>query len=82
MSLLGRLYRHEERRELRNILFAAEIIVCMILMHSLNLVYDGVVLLIAADLMYRYEGHHRELFCSRRCSGCISWRITIRRSFN
>lgn len=60
LAVLGKFYRRENRKELRNILFAAEIIVCMILMHSLNLVYDGVVLLVAADLMYRYEGHYRE----------------------
>ena len=60
LSILGKLYRREDRNDIRKMLFAAEIIVCMILMRSLNLVYDGVVLLVAADLMYRYEGNYRE----------------------
>ena len=60
LSILGKFYRRAERKDIRNMLFAFEIIVCMILMHSLNLVYDGVVLLVAADLMYRYEGNYRE----------------------
>ena len=32
----------------------------MLLLRSLNLSYDGVVLLVVADLMYRYEGRHQE----------------------
>lgn len=60
LVLLGKFYRREERKFCRYILFALEIIICMVLMRSLNLAYDGAVLLVAADLMYRYEGHHRE----------------------
>ena len=60
LIILGCLYRREERKFIRYILFAGEIVICMLLMRSLNLSYDGVVLLVAADLMYRYEGHHRE----------------------
>ena len=60
LLILGRFYRRENRPYFRYALFSLEIIVCMALMRSLNLAYDGVVLLIAADLMYRYEGHYRE----------------------
>ena len=31
----------------------------MTLMHSVNFAYDGMVLLVVADMMQRYEGHHR-----------------------
>ena len=60
LIILGCLYRREQRKYLRYTLFAGEIIMCMLLMRSLNLSYDGVVLLVAADLMYRYEGNYRE----------------------
>ena len=58
--LISRFYRAEKKTHVRYVLFAAEIVVCMLLMRILNLSYDGVVLLVVADLMYRYEGHHRE----------------------
>ena len=59
---VGRIYRNIEENILywRYILFILEIVVCMSLLRSLNLSYDGVVLLVVADLMYRYEGHHQE----------------------
>ncbi len=60
LIILGCLYRREERKFIRYTLFAGEIVICMLLMRSLNLSYDGVVLLVAADLMYRYEGRNRE----------------------
>ena len=58
--LIGHFYRKTKQRHARYLLFAAEVIICMLLMRVLNLSYDGVVLLVAADLMYRYEGHHQE----------------------
>ncbi len=39
--------------------FAVEICSCIFLMHSINLSYDGVVLLLMADLMYCYQGENR-----------------------
>ena len=44
---------------LRQSLFILEIVICMFLLRSLNLSYDGVVLLVVADLMYRYEGRNK-----------------------
>ncbi|MBQ9496709.1 MAG: sensor histidine kinase, partial [Selenomonadaceae bacterium] len=58
--LVGNFYRKSTRRHVRYLLFAAEIIICMFLMRFLNLSYDGVVLLVVADLMYKYEGHRQE----------------------
>ena len=58
--LLGYFYRKNKTRHIRYILFAAEVVNCMALMRVLNMSYDGVVLLVAADLMYRYEGRRQE----------------------
>lgn len=58
--LVGQLYRRSETRRVKYFLFAAEVIICMFLMLTLNLSYDGVVLLVAADLMYKNEGHRQE----------------------
>ena len=58
--LVGHFYRKSTRRHVRYLLFATEIIICMFLMRFLNLSYDGVVLLVVADLMYKYEGHRQE----------------------
>ena len=58
--LVGHFYRKSQRRHVRYLLFAAEIVICMFLMRFLNLSYDGVVLLVVADLMYKYEGHRQE----------------------
>ena len=58
--LVGYFYRKSQRRHVRYCLFAAEIIICMFLMRFLNLSYDGIVLLVVADLMYKYEGHRQE----------------------
>ena len=60
LTLLGWLYRKNKNRLEKYFLFAAEIIVCMFLMRVLNLSYDGIVLLVAADLMYKHEGHRQE----------------------
>ena len=37
-----------------------ELNACILLMRSINLSYDGVVLLVVSDLMRRYEGHNKE----------------------
>ena len=60
--IVGQLYRTINKNipYWRYFLFIIEIIVCMFLLRSLNLSYDGIVLLVVADLMYRYEGHHQE----------------------
>lgn len=53
-------YRKSTKRHLRYVLFATEIVICMFLMRFLNLSYDGIVLLLVADLMYKYEGNQQE----------------------
>ena len=58
--VVSSLYRRNKNPRVRYMLFAAEIIICMLLMRILNLSYDGTVLLVVADLMYRYEGHRQE----------------------
>ena len=58
--LIGHFYRQSRDRRLKYFLFAAEVVFCMLLLRILNLSYDGIVLLVVADLMYRYEGHRQE----------------------
>ena len=58
--LLGYFYRKNKNRLAKYFLFAAEVVICMFLMRFLNLSYDGVVLLVVADLMYKYEGQRQE----------------------
>lgn len=57
---VGHFYRKNTNRYAKYLLFAMETIICMILMRVLNLSYDGVVLLVAADLMFKHEGHRQE----------------------
>lgn len=60
LLFLGKLYRHGGMEAgQRQLIFAAEIGICMLLMKSLNLAYDGVVLLAVADLMHRYHGENQ-----------------------
>ena len=61
LALFGGLYRMSptEQRVRLYLLLTIEIAACMVLMRSLNFSYDGVVLLVVADMMQRYEGHHR-----------------------
>ena len=60
LLFLGKLYRHGGMEAgQRQLIFAAEIGICMLLMKSLNLAYDGVVLLAVADLMHRYQGENQ-----------------------
>ena len=57
LLVLGGLYRREDlTARNRYLVFVAEIGTCVLLMRSLNLAYDGVVLLVVADLMHRYQG--------------------------
>ena len=44
---------------MRYAVFVLEMSLCIFLMHILNLAYDGVVLLLIADLMYCYQGRHQ-----------------------
>ena len=60
LLFLGKLYRHGGMESgQRQLIFAAEIGICMLLMKSLNLAYDGIVLLAVADLMHRYQGENQ-----------------------
>ena len=57
---LGHFYRRDSLTDtMRYLVFLAEIAACMMLMRSLNLAYDGVVLLVVADLMHRYQGKNQ-----------------------
>ena len=58
--LSGCFYRKSQNRHAKYLLFAAEVVICMLLMRVLNLSYDGVVLLVVADLMYKYDGRRQE----------------------
>ena len=60
LVLVSKFYRGNKNPRVHYLLFAAEIIICMLLMRSLNLAYDGIVLLVVADLMFRYEGRRQE----------------------
>ena len=61
LALFGWLYRLDTsaRRTRLYFLLTLEIAACMTLMRSVNFAYDGMVLLVVADMMQRYEGHHR-----------------------
>ncbi len=61
LIFISRLYRKNEHKYFKYVLLALEIIVCMFLLRNLNLSYDGLVLLVVADLMYRYHGHYQEI---------------------
>lgn len=64
----------------RCVVFIAEIGVCIFLMRTLNLSYDGVVLLVVADLMYCYEGKN-QLLLLLACMGMtyliISYNVNL-----
>lgn len=59
LFFLGRLYHQSVSPELRYLALTGEIIACIVLLRSLGLAYDGVVLLVVADLMHRYDGRNR-----------------------
>ncbi len=55
----GRLYHRKDiTQEARYLALVAEVMACMVVMRSLSLAYDGLVLLVVADLMHRYDGHN------------------------
>lgn len=57
---LGWLYREGNvPPTMRYICLSLEIGACVVIMRSLNLAYDGVVLLVVADLLHRYSGRHQ-----------------------
>ena len=60
LVLLSRLYDDELNELWRYLLIFLEINACVLIMINLNMAYDGVVLLVVADLMRRYEGRHQE----------------------
>ena len=60
LVLVGHLYIKIKNPRAKYLLFAAEVIICMFLMRVLNLSYDGIVLLVISDLMFKYEGHRQE----------------------
>ncbi len=62
LLVVGYFYREVDKNipYLHHLLFISEVVICMLLLRSLNLSYDGVILLVVADLMYRYEGRHQE----------------------
>lgn len=60
LVLLGWLYREGPLpATMRYVCLSLEIIACIIIMRSLNLAYDGIVLLVVADLLHRYSGRHQ-----------------------
>ncbi len=66
LLLLGLSYVYREGRiqnfALKYSLIAFEICCCVLVMRSINMAYDGVVLLVVADLVHGYEGKKRRLF--------------------
>jgi signal transduction histidine kinase len=46
-----------------------EIIACIVIMHSLNMAYDGVILLVVADLMYGYRGTQQRILLLAAIAG-------------
>ena len=60
LALLGWLYREGKMMPtMRYACLTAEIFVCIVLLRSLDLAYDGVVLLVVANLLHRYSGRHQ-----------------------
>ncbi|MBE6102490.1 MAG: sensor histidine kinase [Selenomonas ruminantium] len=56
----GRLYHRQDiTQEARYLALLAETIACLVVMRTLSLAYDGLVLLVVADLMHRYDGKNR-----------------------
>ncbi len=74
LSGLSWLYHGQEPRNQqgRYLLLLLEIGACVLLMRSINLSYDGVVLLVVADLMHAYEGRHQRLILLAAMLGLYS----------
>ena len=59
LFVCGRLYHHGGLSQgARYFALAVETAACIVVMRSLSLAYDGLVLLVVADLMHRYDGHN------------------------
>lgn len=61
-------------------IFLLELVSCIFLMHSISLSYDGVVLLLVADLMYCYQGKNRlfiMLIAMLTIYGLISYNVSM-----
>lgn len=70
LALLGRIYREAALPPLpRYLCLAAEISLCVVIMRSLSLAYDGIVLLVVADLLHRYSGRHQLILLSAAMLG-------------
>lgn len=64
----------------RSELFLLELASCIFLMHSISLSYDGLVLLLVADLMYCYQGRNRlfiMLVAMLMIYGLISYNVSM-----
>ena len=60
--------------------FLVELASCVVLMHSISLSYDGIVLLLVADLMYCYQGRNRlliMLLAMLSIYGLISYNVSM-----
>lgn len=78
----GYLYSHLTEISVmwRSGLFLLELASCIFLMHSISLSYDGLVLLLVADLMYCYQGRNRlfiMLVAMLMIYGLISYNVSM-----
>lgn len=78
----GYLYSHLTEISVmwRSGLFILELASCIFLMHSISLSYDGLVLLLVADLMYCYQGWNRlfiMLVAMLMIYGLISYNVSM-----
>ncbi|SEH26973.1 sensor histidine kinase [Selenomonas sp. KH1T6] len=57
LFVCGRIYHRQDITQSgRYLALLAETIACLVVMRTLSLAYDGLVLLVVADLMHRYDG--------------------------
>ena len=79
LVLIGWLYREGPLPvTLRYACLGLETALCVLLMRTLNLAYDGVVLLVVADLLHRYTGRHQLVLLAAAMTGLYaiaSWNI-------
>ena len=72
LFLLGRLYRRQDKWRgslLSYGLLFGEVSACVLLMRSMNLAYNGVVLLVVADILHGYEGKHQRIILMLAMAG-------------
>lgn len=82
LSCCGYAFSHKTQLSnfWRGCLFCGELIICLILMRNINLAYDGIVLLLVADLMYSYEGRNQliiMMFSMAMIYGFISYNVSL-----